>query len=77
MLQRDLPRAISEFDEAETTYVAIGAEAYLPRVHADHAQVLADAALFDDADGLVSPSARHAGEGRQRDRDGGSAGHGR
>ena len=35
-------------------YVAIGAEGYLPRVHADHAQVLADAALFDDAEALVS-----------------------
>ena len=54
MLQRDLPRAISEFDDAETTYVAIGAEGYLPRVHADQAQVLADAALFDDAEALVS-----------------------
>ena len=33
--------------------VAAGAAGYLPRVHADHAQALADAALFDDADALV------------------------
>ncbi len=30
-----------------------GADGYLPQVHADHAQVLADAALFDDADALL------------------------
>jgi tetratricopeptide (TPR) repeat protein len=54
MLQRDLPRAISEFERAEVTLVDIGAVAYLPRVHADHAQVLADAALFDDAETLMS-----------------------
>ena len=35
-------------------YVAAGAAGYMPRVHADHAQVLADAALFDDADALVT-----------------------
>ena len=33
---------------------AAGANGYLPQVHADHAQVLADAALFDDADALLS-----------------------
>ena len=54
MLQRDLPRAISEFEDAEAGYVAAGANGYLPQVHTDHAQVLADAALFDDADALIS-----------------------
>ena len=53
MLQRDVPRALTEFELAEKTLSEIGADAYLPRVHADHAQVLADAALFDDADALL------------------------
>ena len=43
MLQRDLPRAIAEFEVAETGLVEVGADGYLPRVHADHAQALADA----------------------------------
>ncbi len=65
MLQRDLPRAISEFEDAEAGYVAAGANGYLPQVHTDHAQVLADAALFDDADALDQPGSRHVGGGWQ------------
>jgi tetratricopeptide (TPR) repeat protein len=53
MLQRDLPRAIAEFEHAEAGLVAAGAAGYLPRVHADHAQALADAGMYDDAGVLV------------------------
>jgi tetratricopeptide (TPR) repeat protein len=53
MLQRDLPRAITEFEAAEHGYVAGAAGSYLPQVHANHAQVLADAGLFDDAETLA------------------------
>ena len=59
MLQRDLPRAIAEFDNAEAGLVAAEAAGYLPQVHADHAQALADAALFDDAEALGQSSSRH------------------
>jgi CHAT domain-containing protein len=52
-LQRDLPRAIVEFDSAESGYLAASAEGYLPQVHADHAQALADAGLLDDAEALA------------------------
>ncbi len=54
MLQRDLPKAIDEFELAESGFERARSVAHLPRVHADHAQVLADAGLFDDADSLVS-----------------------
>ena len=50
MLQRDLPTAIAEFEEAEAGYVASGANGYLPQVHANHAHALADAGLLDDAE---------------------------
>ena len=50
MLQRDLPTAIAEFEEAEAGYVASGANGYLPQVHANHAHTLADAGLLDDAE---------------------------
>ena len=48
------------------------------RLHADHAQALADAGLFDDADALVSRRALDMfAKRRQRDRDGRGARHGR
>lgn len=53
MLRGDLPTAIEEFETAERGFVSVGAEAYLPRLHADHAQVLGEAALFDDASMLM------------------------
>ncbi len=49
--------------------VAAGAKGYLPQIHSDHAQVLADAALFDDAESFCNGTG-DAGGGRQRDRDG-------
>ena len=52
MLQRDLPRAIAEFEHAEAGYVAAQARGYLPQIHTNHAQVLADAGLLDDAEVL-------------------------
>jgi hypothetical protein len=52
MLRRDLPRAIAEFESAEAGYRAAGASGYLPQLHTNHAQALADAGLFDDADAL-------------------------
>lgn len=52
-LRGDLPTALAEFDRAEDHYNRVNARGLLPRLHADHAQALADAALFDDADALV------------------------
>ncbi len=52
-LRGDLPGALDEFTRAESLYRRASAESMLPRLQADHAQALADAALFDDADGLV------------------------
>ena len=74
MLQRDLPRAIAEFEVAESAYIAAGANGYLPQVHADHAQALADAGLFDDAETLARRALDMLASGRQRDRDGRRAG---
>ena len=69
MLQRDLPRAIAEFEQAEAGYVAAGASGYLPQVHANHAQALADAGLFDDAEALGRRGLEMLHRRWQRDRD--------
>jgi CHAT domain-containing protein/tetratricopeptide (TPR) repeat protein len=53
MIQGDLPAALDEFEQAEQRHVAAGIETELPRLYADHAQALADAALFDDAEALL------------------------
>lgn len=53
MLRGDLPSAIAEFERSESRFVGVGARAYLPRLYADHAQALAGAALFDDAEVLI------------------------
>lgn len=52
-LEGDLPGAMQEFAEAERRHVAADTQAYLPRLHADHARALADAALLDDASQLL------------------------
>ena len=52
-LRGDLPGALDEFTRAETVYRRAQADSVLPRLHADHAQALADAGLFEDADALV------------------------
>ncbi|MGH9135859.1 MAG: tetratricopeptide repeat protein, partial [Acidimicrobiales bacterium] len=52
-LRGDLPGAISEYVEAEELYTSAHDLAVLPRLHADHAQALADAGLFHDADALA------------------------
>ncbi len=53
-LRGDLPGAIEHFTAAEVMYTRAGDSSMLPRLHADHAQALADAGLFTDADALVS-----------------------
>jgi tetratricopeptide (TPR) repeat protein len=52
-LRGELPDAIAAFERAETHYRASNAESDLPRLHADHAQALADSGLVADADGLI------------------------
>ena len=52
-LRGDLPGALDEFTQAESVYRRAKADSVLPRLHADHAQALADAGLFEDADALV------------------------
>ncbi len=52
-LRGDLPGALDEFTRAEAVYRRAKADSMLPRLHADHAQALADAGLFEDADALV------------------------
>jgi len=53
-LRGDLPEALVRFEAAEDRYDRAGAAAVLPRLHADHAQALADAGLLPDAVDLVS-----------------------
>ena len=49
----DLPGALEQYETAERVLSAASAETYLPRLHADHARALADAALFDDSVALM------------------------
>ena len=53
MLQRDLPRAIAEFESPSLGTSPPRAHGYLPDLHTDHAQALAAAGLFDDAEMLA------------------------
>jgi hypothetical protein len=55
-LQGDLPVAMAAFADAEIGLSGASARASMPRMLADHAQALADAALFDDADALLTRS---------------------
>ena len=57
MLRRDLPRAIAEFESAEAGYRRCRRDGYLPQLHTNHAQALADAGLFDDAE-CIEPAQR-------------------
>ena len=52
-LRGDLPGALDEFTPRGVALSRGERRSMLPRLQADHAQALADAALFDDADGLV------------------------
>lgn len=54
MKRGDLPGALEQFERAEAGMVAAGADSYLPLLHAEHAQALADAGLLDDAEALLS-----------------------
>lgn len=53
-LRGDLPGALAHFSLGEQRFVDAQAESLLPRLHADHAQALAEAGLFEDADALVA-----------------------
>ena len=52
-LQGDLPAALAAFADAEASLSSKEARGSLPRILADHAQALADAALFHDADEML------------------------
>ena len=53
VLEGDLPGALSEFVASEVHFERAGAHTNLPRLFADHAQALADAALFRDAESYL------------------------
>lgn len=57
-LQGDLPGAMREFAAAERCHVAAAATSQLPKLYADHAKALAEAALFDDATALLDRAVR-------------------
>lgn len=56
-LRGDLPGALGEFAAAEVCLRIGGADSLIPRVHADHAQALADAGLLEDSVALVRQAA--------------------
>ena len=65
-LRGDLPSALDEFERAEVHYHRGNAASFLPRLHADHAQALADAGLFADADALVkSATSMYRNQGQE------------
>src|SRR5690606_14069978 len=53
VVRGDLPDALEQFAGAERYFAAAGANSLLPRVHADHAEALADAGLLGDAESLI------------------------
>ena len=53
-LQGDLPAALREFAEAERWYRKVDPTMDMPRLQTDHARALADAALLDDAEGMLT-----------------------
>ncbi len=56
-LRGDLPGALAEFGAAEVCLQRGGAGSLVPRVHADHAQALSEAGLWDDSLTLVGQAA--------------------
>ena len=53
-LQGDLPAALREFAEAEHWHRKVDPTMDMPRLQTDHARALADAALLDDAEGMLA-----------------------